>query len=239
MNDDVILLRKKAINAALEQKWQEAVEYNSQILSFSPDDIQSLNRLGFAQMMLGFTPQAKVSFERVLELDSLNPIATKNIQKINTLKPGESLVTVTAKKKKTSFIEEPGVTKTVALVRPGKTNTLFKNSSGTEVTLVAKKRRVSIETFDGEYIGCLPDDVGLRLDKLLRVGYKYQVHIKSNDEKNVSVFIRETLRSEKLKNSPSFPGSKILNVYADETHNRPYDDIPVDISETGDEDFSD
>jgi hypothetical protein len=80
---------------------------------------------------------------------------------------------------------------------------------GEEVKLFSYAHKVSINTLDGKYIGCLPDDLAARLRNLVKSGNKYQVLMKSVDPKEVKVFIRELEKGPKVQDIPSFPTEKI------------------------------
>lgn len=230
-------LKKQAIQAALDEDWQKAIQLNQQILSESPEDIATLNRIGFAQMRQGELKKAKEIYTQVLELDKFNPIAKKSLDRLKKLsstsiKKGNG---VAQPKTNKSFIEEPGKTKTIALVKPADGKTIASLHTGTVVQLTSKKRKVVVELTDGGYIGCLPDDISQRMSKLLKAGYTYSACIKSSDQKNVSVFIREESRGSSLKNIPTFVSSG-AGFQVAEIDKRLIDDIPVDTRETGEDD---
>lgn len=50
----------------------------------------------------------------------------------------------------------------------------------------------------------LPDNVGLRLTSFIKGGNEYQACVKSVDDKNVTVFVKEVKRAKKFTNIPSF-----------------------------------
>src|SRR3989338_5020068 len=79
-------LSQKAIEAALNNNWQEATEINSQLLNRYPEDIETLNRLARAYFESGKITKAKSLYRSVLKLDPYNPIASKNIKKLSELK---------------------------------------------------------------------------------------------------------------------------------------------------------
>ncbi len=56
----------------------------------------------------------------------------------------------------------------------------------------------------------LPDDIGKRLIKFLSGGNCYEAYIKTANRGKLSIFIRETKRSTRFKNLPSFSlGEKV------------------------------
>ena len=71
-------LKTLAIQKALSNDWKEASEINLQLVNENPQDIDSLNRLGFSFMKLGLYPKSKDAYKKVLTLDKTNPIAVKN-----------------------------------------------------------------------------------------------------------------------------------------------------------------
>ncbi len=73
----------QAIRASLQQDWEQAIELNVYILQRNPQDIATLNRLAKAYVQKNQVEQAKDLYQKVLELDRYNPIATKCIQKLS------------------------------------------------------------------------------------------------------------------------------------------------------------
>ena len=109
----------KAIDAALNNNWREALELNRELLTRYPDDVETLNRLARAYFELGSVPKAKEVYKSVLELDPYNPIATKNIKKLSDIKSADLKHNVASNSQnntqtpRDSFLEEPGVTKII------------------------------------------------------------------------------------------------------------------------------
>jgi len=58
-------------------------------------------------------------------------------------------------------------------------------------------------------VGRLPDDISARLRKLISLGNTYKVLIKSVNQEEVKVFIREEARAQKLADTPSFAPEKL------------------------------
>lgn len=196
-------LKSDAIAAALAQNWDKAVSINAEILKEEPENIDALNRIGFAYLQKGDTAKSKSSFDKVIKLDAYNPIARKNLTKIDAMKKGElkpgALTTISP----LLFLEEPGKTKIVECVNAAQTATLSTLTCGQTVDLKAKKHSIEIRDAAGTYIGALPDDVAFKLIKLLEAGNEYSAHIKSVGKTCVSLFIRETKRGKRI-HQPSF-----------------------------------
>ena len=102
------------------------------------------------------------------------------------------------------FLEEPGITTLVSLVKVAEPQKLLTLSPGTVVELVIKKRGVSVIDGNKQYLGAFPDDSAFHLLKLLKGGNKYQVIIKSVKPNGLTILIREIYRSKKFKNQASF-----------------------------------
>lgn len=200
-------LAQKAVSLALQRKWDEAIEVNLTILKENPTDTEALNRLARAYSELGDIGKARSTAEKVMEIDPVNPIAQKCLERWKSAgkvkKDNGQSYSVDA------FLEEPGKTKLVTLFHTGDASAFANLDPGEEVKLVPFSHRVSVIAYDGRYIGRLPDDLAARLRTLLKSGNKYQTLIKSIEPKNVTVFIRETERSEKSKDIASFPPEKI------------------------------
>lgn len=204
-------LHHQAIEAALSYNWEQAVKLNKQIIKHSPDDIDCLNRLARAFFELGKYSQAKRIYQQVLKIDVYNQIANKNLKKISLFKknlpenglgklpPGEGLTLSPL-----FFLEEAGVTKVVSLVKLAEPQKLSHFSPGQLVKLTAKNRFISVTDFKDNYLGVLPDDISHLLLKLTKGGNKYQAIIKSIKPNGLAILIRETFRSRKFKNQPSF-----------------------------------
>lgn len=204
-----ISLAQKAISFALHGEWEEAIKANLEILKLSPNDVDALNRLAKAYAEVGRGNLAKDTSQKVLDIDPINPIALRCLDKWKSTK-----FEVTPQNKPTNtqrheFIEESGKTKLVLLLHPGETSLLATLDSGDEVKLLTHPHSVSVLTIDDKYIGKLPDDLAARLRTLIKSGNKYQTLIKSVIGKDVTVFIKEIEKSESLKNSTSFPTEKI------------------------------
>lgn len=206
----ITVLEKQAIKAAQEQRWAEAVTFNSQILKEVPTDISSLNRLGFCYLQQKHPTKAKAVYMSVLKIDPYNPIALKYIKtkSINqTVAPALALA---------DFIEEPGKTKTIPLCRVADQKTLERTPIATKVELVIKNHGIAIETLDGTYLGTLPDDISFRLKKFIQGGNKYESIVKSLGKNQCSIFIKEVKKCKKFEYVASFPSS--VNAHISTVH---------------------
>ncbi|MCX6704367.1 MAG: tetratricopeptide repeat protein [Candidatus Woesebacteria bacterium] len=196
-----------AVSLALSGKWSEAIKANLEIISDSPEDTDAINRLARAYWELGKISEAREATKKVLKIDPVNPIALKCVEKWKVAGNNDirsSGLTITE-----NFLEEPGKTKLVTLLNLGDSKIFANLDPGEEVKLFSHAHKVSINTLDGKYIGCLPDDLAARLRNLIKAGRKYQVLMKSVDPKEITVFIRELEKGPKVLDTPSFPTEKI------------------------------
>lgn len=204
-------LEEQAIAAALAQNWTKAIELNQKILKDFPQNIAALNRLGRAYWEIGKTTQSIQTFKKVLKFDRLNPIANKNL---NRLSRGSGAKKITSKKNSFTpsgniFLEEPGKTKLVKLVRLAPPSALAQLDNADPVLLVVKKRVISVLSENGDYLGAIPEDLSLRLIGFIKGGNQYQAFVKSVDHQKLEIFIREVVRNKKFFNVPSFPQGKL------------------------------
>lgn len=197
----------QAIKAALNSSWTEAIQLNELLLKENPDDVETLNRLGFAFRQAGQADQAMKTYRKVLKFDRFNPIARKNLKLLETMpkRKGQILKPNAQDCSLEMFVEEPGKTKLVNLVNLAPNSVLSSLSCGYSVSLTVKRRTILVTTQNKIYLGALPDDLSSRLIRLLGLGCRYNAFIKTVEPKNLSIFIRETFRSAKRTNQSSFP----------------------------------
>ncbi len=218
-------LETKAIEAALSSNWIEAEEINKKIIKEDPSNIPCLNRLGRALIELGKITQAKKIYQSVLNLDPYNPIAQKNLKKLQTIKnkkfepeklqSGEKVISSNGPFFSASFfLEEAGVTKVVSLIKVAEPQRLSRLYAGGEVNLITKNRGITITDSENNYLGVLADDTAHLLLKLIRGGNRYCALIKSVKTNGLSILIRETYRSKRFKNQPSFLDSSSVHAFS-------------------------
>jgi len=208
MAPNTALLEKQAIKAAINQNWNVAVDINQEILAEDPENIACLNRLGLAFLKLGQICHARRTYQKVLKLDGQNNIAAKTLERLGKVnsdsRPDTASVAVS---KPAYFLEEPGKTKIVKLTRLTSAEILSCLSSGDQVYLTPKKRAIGVVNNANIYLGCLPEDLSSRLLVLINGGNKYEAYIKSVGRTDLILFIRETHRSKRFHNRPSFTAS--------------------------------
>lgn len=196
---------RKAIKAALQENWEEAVFWNEKILTANPDDIEAIVRCARAHFELGSTDTAKKLLKAALSLDSLHPVATKLTHHFQTLSTTQAKRDVAVISKHQIFLEEPGRTKVVSLVNLADKNTLLKLRCGDPTTLLQRGHKISVTTITNEYIGKLPDDISLRLAQLISKGNKYHSFVRTASHMEIKIFLKEQYRAPEVAHIISFP----------------------------------
>ncbi len=194
-------LDELAVSLALQCEWKKAIEINNKILSIDPENIDALNRLARAYFETGNTKRAIEISKKVLSIESTNTIATRAIQKYKTAKTN-SLKNQSINA--SDFIEEPGKTKTVLLINPGRESIISCLDSGDELMIQSHSHKVNVTTMDGKYIGRFPDDISAVVRRLIKDGAIFKVLIKSVDNHDVRVFVKCSKPLAKLKSQDDF-----------------------------------
>lgn len=199
-------LSEQAIDAALDSDWELALKLNKQIIKVDPQNVDALNRQSKAYMELNKANMAKKSYQEVLKIDPYNPIALKNLKIIKSFKPNgiNQLPCTKIRLSPSLFLQEPGKTKMVSLLKVAEPQKLSQAFCGMRVEMAIKNRKITVVDTNGNYLGVLPDDVSHHLLRLFKGGNKYELFIKSIRVNSLSVIIKEIFRSKRFKNQPSF-----------------------------------
>lgn len=222
---------QKAIAAALNSRWEEALRINQQILREVSQDVDALNRLARAYFELGKVLLAKKYYNLALKFDPYNPIAQKNLKIIKAFKKPDGLkkTTIPSMVSPSLFLQEPGKTKVVALSKVAEPAKLSQIYCGMPVMLLIKQRGITAADGEGDYLGVLPDDLAHNLIRLVRGGNKYSAYVKSVRVNGVSLIIREVKRSGRFKNQPSFLDFSAFSPIGDQSFsvNLKSEDVPI------------
>ena len=198
----------EAIELALANKWPEAVQVNRTMIDrFGPDE-DTLNRLGKAYTELGQLDDAMEAYRSTLKLNPVNPIAQKNLAKLQALRGGQPVPASKAKVDIDAFIEETGKTALTALHVHSEGDPCSKVSGGDPVKLTASGDTLNVESARGVYLGHLEHALGRRLIKFLDGGNRYSGAVATCDDGTVKIIIRETYQDPKFFGRPSFPIKK-------------------------------
>jgi len=198
-------LNQSAVLAALNSSWDQAIIYNKKILKEDPRNIDALNRLAYAYFESGNPTKAQFHYRQVLKKDPFNPIALRNLQRIREFSNQKFV----PKEKRISppmsvFLEEPGKTKLVSLVKIAAKSVLSQVRPGDFLYLSPKNHTIAIVDSQKKYLGILPDDLSFRLIKFIKGGNKYEVYVRSVSKNSLLVFLREVFRSSRYNDVPSF-----------------------------------
>jgi hypothetical protein len=194
---------EQAIQLALESKWEEAVTLNRSLLSLQRSDVDAWNRLGKALIELGRFAEARDAYGESIQLDPVNSIAKRNLDRLSTIKEDEQPREATAKVAQDLFIEEIGKTG-VTVLEDVASETLATLTAGDEVYIKPGEELLSIENAQGDLLGRIEPKLALRLLRLIEGGSRYAAAIKSVTEKEAEVIIKEIYRDPN-QTRPSFP----------------------------------
>jgi hypothetical protein len=210
----------EAIELALASKWAEAVQVNRGIMDrFGPDE-DTLNRLGKAYTELGRPDDAIEAYKSTLKLNPVNPIAVKNLAKLQAHRGGPAVPTSKAKVDVDAFIEETGKTALTALHVHADGDPCSKVSGGDPVKLTVAGDTLNVETARGVNLGHLEHALGRRLIKFLEGGNRYSGAVATCEGGAVKIIVRETYQDPKFFGRPSFPikkGREEFRPYAKES----------------------
>lgn len=195
----VLKLQQQAIKAARQQDWAQAATLNQELLTLKPRDLKTMNRLGAAHLQLGENKKAKSILEKVLKFDTTNKLAQKNLERLKQKKPNHI-----PHFSQEYFIEEPGRSKLIELMRLGQAETLDEVSTGQACQLEPKSSYISINTDDDQYLGALPQDISEKLMSLIGSGNQYCCHVATSSAEECVVFVKEHRRSTQNKALTSF-----------------------------------
>jgi tetratricopeptide (TPR) repeat protein len=200
------LRSEKAIQLAMQNRWEEAAELNRQILELFPNDVDTYNRLGKSLMELGRYRESLEAYEQAAKADPTSTIAQKNIQRLGKLIDEEA----TAPPPPTLldprlFIEESGRTTVTTLVDLGTPDVIAKLTAGDQLKVEVVGNVVRVRDLADAPVGQIEPKLAKRLIGLLERGNKYSAAVTAADEQSVRIILRETHRDPSMGNRPSFP----------------------------------
>lgn len=197
-------LEREAVNLAMQNQWEEAVEKNRAILESFPGDVDAFNRLGRGLMELGRYAEARDAYGRTLALDPHNSIAKKNLSRLSQL--GEGVARASGGRLAPQlFVGETGKVGVVNLQATAPQQMLARMAPGDEVRLVVKGLKLNVETPSGEYLGEVDPVHGPRLAKLIQGGNGYIAAVSRLGEQGVKVVVKEVYQHPSQEGKLSFP----------------------------------
>ena len=197
---------RKAVALAMRSRWEEAAMTNRAILRDFPDDMEAQNRLGKALSELGHVREAKLAFQRALEIEPHNGIARKNIDRLMSLSDHDAPRPVGAVKAAARvFIEDSGKSTTTSLINLAVPQTLLKLAPGHVVSLAMENGRVKVVDPEGNYIGSVEPKLAARLARMMRGGNRYEATVTGSGFQELTIIIRETFKHPSQAGTVSFP----------------------------------
>ncbi len=196
---------EQAIELAIESKWEEAATLNRTILESRSGDVDSWNRLGKSLLELGRIREAYEAYAKSIELDPVNQIAKRNMERLEGLQDVAPRREGVAKVAQDIFIEEVGKSGTTIL-RDAPRELLAALTAGDEVYLKPEDDVLQVVNAGGDVVGAVELKLGLRLMRLIQGGNQYAAAVKSLGETDVEVIIKETFR-DPSQTRLSFPAA--------------------------------
>jgi len=199
------LRSEKAIQLAMQNRWEEAAEMNRQMLELFPNDVDTFNRLGKSLLELGRYQDSLEAYNQANRLDPTSTIAQKNIQRLAKLVEEHAPALPSAPLDPRLFIEESGRTMVTTLIELGSPEILAKLTSGDQLQLEVVGNQVRVLDLAGEMVGQLEPKLGQRVIRLIGMGNRYSAAVTSADDRSLRVILREAHRDPAMGNRPSFP----------------------------------
>jgi tetratricopeptide (TPR) repeat protein len=201
-------LVEEAINAALDRGWQTALELNQEIAERFGVDEETHNRVGKAYTELGKLDDALTAYRATLELNPLNAIAIKNVNRLEALiEEKADLPKAQAAVDINLFVEEMGKSALANVVlEKGFDPALV--APGDQVELEAAGDTLKVVSAAGKTIGSVEPKLARRVLKFMAGGNKYGAVVATGEEASLRIIIRETYQAADFAGQPSFPASK-------------------------------
>ena len=197
---------KAAITLAMQSRWSEAVAVNRSLIDDFPGDLESYNRMGRALTELGRIDDAREAFRRVLEVSPHNTIARKNLDRLDQLGDNLPRHQPAQRRATQAFIGESGKTLVTSLVNVAPPKTLARLTPGDDVNLELSGRRLNVnDEVSGEELGQVESKTASRLKRLMSGGNRYAATVKSVDDREVTIIIREVYKHPSQARIVSFP----------------------------------
>jgi len=194
-----------SIRVAMDSLWEEAVKINRIITEDFPWELEGHNRFGKSLLETGHKAQGAEAFRCALILSPNNPIAKKNLLRLQNLTTLRKSKQAKEKAASNNFIEDSGKTTMTRLVNVPFDSDFAKFIPGNSVELVPNSKSVRVRYQDSENVGTLEPKIGSRIRKLMDGGNKYEASITSVEGNAITVMIREVHRDPSQARISSFP----------------------------------
>lgn len=196
----------QAVQFATQSRWDDAITANKAIIAVFPEEADAYNRLGKALSETGKIKEARVAYQKALQLEPTNMIARKNLDRLASARaktePDKAQQVDTS-----HFIAEMGKSGTTSLKLANR-KVLATLSAGDEVALKGVGSRLTVETMAGEYLNDIEPKLAMRLAKLIAGGNKYAAAVAGVTSESVRVIIKEAFQHPSQVGRLSFPAGK-------------------------------
>src|SRR5919202_3069146 len=198
---------EKAIQLAMQNRWEEAATLNREMLELFPNDVDTYNRLGKALLELGRYAEALDAYQQAPRLDPTSTIAQRNIQRLEKLVDEEAPAPPPTAIDPRLFIEESGRTAVTTLVDLGRAEDVAKLTAGDQLQLDVSGSVVKVLDLAGQVIGQVEPKLAQRVVRLVEMGNRYSAAVTAAEDQLVRVILRETHRDPSMGSRPSFPST--------------------------------
>ena len=200
-------LSGEAITLALNGEWGRAVEVNRAILARSPKQLDAISQLGKALMESAQYREARETLEKVIQIAPHHKIAKKNLARLEQLEKAPAGKTPERRPAgwRQGFIEERGKAGVTLLQKTVPGQAIARITSGDPVELVAQGSGIFAYDQNNEYLGQLDTKLGIRLQRLMVAGNRYEAAVIGIKQRGISVILRETYQHPSMRNVCSFP----------------------------------
>lgn len=183
-------MEQKAIRAALNGDWKEAVDLNLQIIKENPEDTETLGRLAYAQAKSGDLETACKTYKKLLSIDPYHAIAKKNLAKFQMTKKSINRPSDNSNVSPSLFLAESSNTKIIDLINLAQKNILQTLSVGEEVFAHQRRFDLQIKDKNENYLGTFPDDIGRHMINLLKKKLDLKFFLKDIQENRITIFVK-------------------------------------------------
>ena len=202
-------LAEQAINLAMSEQWQQAIEVNTRLVEEFTPDAEAYNRLGKAYAQQGRNKDAREAYESALKIDSTNTIAQRNITRLAALKDDVSTAREDGHRQADPafFIEETGKTAATSVFCDAPKETLAHVAAGDMLEMRREGDIVIITTAGGDRLGPLEGKLSARLSELQEGGNTYAIAAISINptKRELRALVREMRQSPQMAGRVSFP----------------------------------
>ncbi|MDZ4717657.1 MAG: tetratricopeptide repeat protein [Roseiflexaceae bacterium] len=202
-------LQNQAVDLAAKNRWEEAADLNKHLLDLG-EDVDTHNRLGKAYFELGRLEEARDSYRSALRIMPNNPIARKNLERIDDLlargatagpsRAGRELVDLRL------FITEIGKTALTTLIDVTRRAGNGAVVTGEKVVLLVNGRHINILDAEGNLVGRLEPKLTQRLVELIAGGNRYAAAVAQVSGGHTRILLREVFQDPAMRDRVSFPG---------------------------------